>query len=294
MLDDHKQDQDQEVEVEEKQDGQIGEETPPEQADDAEPPTGEKDGEGEDEKEQVVISYGDQEQPVDVDEDPGPLWARELRQRYSKMKSENHQLREKLKQIEKPQQSIDPGPMPTIEQCEYDEVEFGKKMAAWQREKILQEHEQKQQQARQQQAQQRFSDRLKRYAEKRKIISQSLHDYDDAEDRVQSRFDVTKQGIIVQGADDPALVIYAIGKNPEKAKALAQIDNPIDFAFAVAKMESNLKLGKRKKPPQPEKKITRTGSTAGAFDSRLEELRKQAMKSGDYTKVNAYKKARRK
>jgi hypothetical protein len=46
-----------------------------------------------------------------------------------------------------------------------------------------------------------------------------VKDFEDAEAVAQELFNVTQQGVMLQGADNPALVVYALGKNPKKARA---------------------------------------------------------------------------
>ena len=106
-------------------------------------------------------------------------------------------------------------------------------------------------------------------------------------------FNVVQQGVMIQGAEDSALVIYALGKNLEQAKELAKIDDPVKFAFAVARLESKLKITSRKAATRPEGKISATASSAGAVDSTLERLREEASKSGNMDKVMAYKRAQK-
>ena len=106
-------------------------------------------------------------------------------------------------------------------------------------------------------------------------------------------FNVVQQGVVIQGAENPALVIYALGKNPKKAKELAAIDDPVKFAFAVAKLESNLKIGNRKASTQPERTVSATARSSGSVDSTLERLREEASKTGNMDKVMAYKRAQK-
>ena len=117
-----------------------------------------------------------------------------------------------------------------------------------------------------------------------------VRDYDFAEDVVQDTLSVMQQGMIVQGAENPALLVYALGKNPKKAKELASITDPVKFAFAVAKLETNLKVTSRKASAKPEKKISGTGRPSGSVDNTLDRLRADAEKTGDYSKVFQYKK----
>jgi hypothetical protein len=105
--------------------------------------------------------------------------------------------------------------------------------------------------------------------------------------------DQTQQGIIVHGSVEPTLLVYALGKNEAKAKELAAIKDPVKFAFAVAKLEATLKVTTRKPSTAPETTITGNSRPSGAIDSTLERLREEASRTGDYTKVTAYKRSKR-
>jgi hypothetical protein len=101
---------------------------------------------------------------------------------------------------------------------------------------------------------------------------------------------VTQQGVVLQGATNPALVVYALGKNPKRAKELAAITDPVRFAFAVAQLEMQLKVTPRTKPPAPERSLPAgTAPVSGGSDTTLERLREEASRTGDMTKVVAYK-----
>ena len=118
-----------------------------------------------------------------------------------------------------------------------------------------------------------------------------MKDYDDAEHVVLESLNETKQGIILHGAKNPALVVYALGKNPQKVKELASIDDPVKFAIAIGGLEKELKVTSRKtaSPPPPESKVRGSAPISGAVDSTLERLREEAARSGDHSKVFAYK-----
>ena len=120
-----------------------------------------------------------------------------------------------------------------------------------------------------------------------------VKDYEEAEAIVLETFNTTQQGIVIQGADNPALLAYALGKDPAKAKELASITDPIRFAFAIAKLETQVKTSPRKSPPAPEKVIQTNGPVGGSTDTTLERLRAEAERTGDYSKVSAYKRSRR-
>jgi hypothetical protein len=93
--------------------------------------------------------------------------------------------------------------------------------------------------------------------------------------------------MIIAGAEDPALLIYAIGKNVERAESLSKITDPVKFAFTVAKMEKDIKVSKSNKrtPPAPERKVTGSAQRSGSGDRQLQIARDKAAKTGDYTDV---------
>jgi hypothetical protein len=90
--------------------------------------------------------------------------------------------------------------------------------------------------------------------------------------------------------DNPALVIYALGKNPAKAKELAAVTSLSRFAVLAGRLETEVKTSKRASKPQPETSITglAPGGITGS-DATLERLRAEAMRTGDLSKVTAYK-----
>jgi hypothetical protein len=179
------------------------------------------------------------------------------------------------------------GPKPKLEDYEYDADRFETALADWfDRKRQADTEAEKARQA--EQAQQRaWQEKLEGYGKAKAELR--VRDFEDAEAVAQELFNVTQQGVVLQGADNPALVIYALGKNPKKAAELAKIEDPVKFAFAVAKLEKELKVTNRKAAPAPERMVSSTGRVSGAVDSTLERLRAEAEKTGNYTKVIQYK-----
>ena len=93
-------------------------------------------------------------------------------------------------------------------------------------------------------------------------------------------------GQSVNGTDIAAV---RVTKNPAKAKELSSITDPVKFAFAVAKLEAQLKVTPRKAPPPPERAVRGTAPVSGTVDSTLERLREEAARTGDMSKVMAYR-----
>lgn len=251
-------------------------------------PTGE-----EDDDDSVVVSIGDEEIPEDDDKEMPP-WVKDLRKRHKEVVRKNYQLEQEISkgQAQNVQQTQALGPKPTLESCDYDTDLFEKKNDAWHAQKVNVEDQKRQQQKRQESINQQWQQDINRYNEKKSSLK--VRDFEESEMTVVENLDELQQSLIVHGADNPAIVVYALGKNPKKAKELASIKDRTKFVFAVAKLEASLKVSNRKKVKNPpEKRISSTGSLSGTTDKKLEQLRQEAEKSGNYTKVSAYNREKR-
>lgn len=251
--------------------------------------------EEEDDDDSVVVTIGDEKPPAeDEEEKTAPKWVKDLRKQTKEQAKRIRELEQEAAAKAAPATKVpDLGPKPTLEDSDWDAEDFEQKLTAW-HDRKRQIDQEKAKAVEQEEAQkQEWQGRLTSYAKAKEDLK--VRDFDDAESNVLSTLDVTQQGIIVQGADNSALVVYALGKNPGKAKELASIKDPVKFAFAIAKLETQLKVqAKSKSAPPPEGKV-RGGSApvSGSVDSTLERLRADAEKSGDYSKVSAYRKQQR-
>ena len=214
---------------------------------------------------------------------------RDLRKQHREQKRRNRELEEELAALKSQGQAAQPlGPKPTLEVYDYDTDKYEKALADWFDRKRRHDAEQDAVQRQQQAMEEAWTAKQQEYFRRKEAMK--AKDFDDAEDVVKDILNVTQQGIIVKGAENPEFVVYALGKNPKKAQELAQIDDPIDFAFAISKLESKLKIATKKSAPPPEKAVKATGRVSGSVDSTLERLRAEAEKTGDYSKVMRYKK----
>jgi hypothetical protein len=245
----------------------------------------------EEEADEVVISIGE-ESPPQEEEARAPEWVRELRKANREKERKIRELEAKLNATATETKPVALGAKPTLESCDYDSDEYEKKLADWYDRKREADSAEAEAAAQRDAEAQAWQDKLASY-EKAKA-SLKVRDYEDAEAFALDTFNVTQQGIVIQGSDNPALIIYALGKNTKRAKELASITDPVKFAFAVAKLETQLKVSNRKAAASPERMIASGGSRlSGAVDSTLERLRADAEKTGDYTKVLQYKKQKR-
>lgn len=234
----------------------------------------------------LVVSI-DGESPAP--EEAAPEWVRDLRKQHREQKRRNRELEQELEQMRNQGQRAQPlGPKPTLEVYDYDTDKYEAALANWFDRKRRHDAEQEAVQRQQQAITQQWEQKQQEYFRRKEALK--ARDFDDAEDVVKDILNVTQQGIIVKGAENPEIVVYALGKNPKKAQELAQIDDPIDFAFAISKLEAKLKVATKKSAPPPEKTVKGQGRVSGSVDSTLERLRAEAEKTGDYSKVIRYKK----
>jgi hypothetical protein len=242
------------------------------------------------EPDEIVVSI-DGEEPPPQEEQAAPEWVRELRREHRELKKRNRELESRVNQSTETNPVVNLGPKPNLEALDYDTEKYEQSLADWYERKKLVDEQQSQVRRAEEEQQQAWNAKLEGYVEAKTKLK--VRDYDDAEEVAQQMFNVVQQGVVIQGAENPALVIYALGKNPKKAKELAAIDDPVKFAFAVAKLESNLKIGNRKAATQPERTVSATAPSSGAVDSTLERLREEAARTGNMDKVMAYKRAQK-
>lgn len=256
---------------------------------------GEDDQAGEDDEAddagEVVVTIGDEkpaEDDDDIDGKPAPKWVKDVRLANREKDKRIRELEAQLKKSEPAPQVPVLGKKPTMDDADidYDADKFEEKLTAWHDRKREIEQAQTEQQKQQAKQQEEWQGRLTAYATSKTGLK--VKDFDDAEDSVKGILDETQHAIIVQAAKNPALMVYAIGKNPKKAAELAAIKNYVEFAYALGELSKEMKVTARKAPP-PEKTISGTGKMSGSVDSNLERLRAEAEKTGDMTKVNAYR-----
>ena len=242
------------------------------------------------EPEEITVSIGE-ESPPPEEETRAPEWVRDLRKQHRELQKRNRELEQKLQASQPQDQAVQVGKKPTLEEYDYDTSKFEMALENWYDRKRKADDQQARLKQAEEQQQQEWQNRLNQYSEAKTKLK--VKDYDDAENIAQESLNVVQQGVILQGAENPALLIYALGKNPKKARELGAITDPVKFAFAVAKMETQLKVQAKKAPPAPEKTIKGTGPVSGAVDATLERLRAEAERTGDMSKVVAYKRSKR-
>jgi hypothetical protein len=243
-----------------------------------------------DDGEIVVSIAGAEPAAEDAEAERAPAWVRDLRKANREKDRRIRELEAKLQTpAQQAQAAVVVGAKPTLESCEWDSDKFADALEQWhERKRQADEQAAKVKQA-EQSAQQAWQARLQDYEAKAKTLRVS--DFEDAQAAAQDVLSVVQQGVILNGAENPALLVYALGKNPSKARELAGISDPVKFAFAVAKLEKDLKVQPRKVAPAPEKVVRAAGALPTVGAAQVEKLRAEAQKTGDFTR---YLEAKRK
>lgn len=268
-----------------------GDDQQQEEQDGAAAAAGEEDGE-------VVVMLGDEPLPAstedEIDGKPAPAWIKELRK-------QNREKDKRIRELEQAQQAGQQqaapaaqtlGPKPTPEDFDYDAEKYGEALVEWNGKKAAIDAQQAAARAEQEAVDAAWKARLKSFETAKAALK--VPDFDDAEHVVDKTLSVNQRGLIIQGADKPELLVYALGKNPAKAKELAGITDLVKFAFAVAKLETQLKVAPRANvPPAPERQVRGSAGGATSIDSTEARLEAEADKTNDRTKLIAYRKQKK-
>jgi len=275
--------------IEEDLDDEVEEQAP--EVEDREPESESVDEDPDEEEDRVVVTLG--EDPEEEEEhEEAPAWVKKVRKSNRRLESENRKLkRELLERSTERAPKVELGEKPTLKSAKYDDKLYEQQLADYyDRKRKIDEQQAALKKTTEAQTKQ-WEERNSRYVAQK--AAHNFRDFEEAEELVTNSLNVAQQSIIVQGAEDAALLVYALGNNPKKLEELAAVKNPVDFAVKLGKLESQLKVTK-KKAPAPEKRISgKTGGLGGGGDATLARLREKAEKSGDYSEVLAYKRRSR-
>lgn len=245
------------------------------------------------------VAEDDDEVQVSIDgvtpdpepQEKAPEWVRELRKKNREDQKKIKELEARLQATTTGNKPAELGKKPTLDDHDYDTDKYEAALASWYERKREHDQQEAQRQKAVEDQTREWSAKLDAYSKAKGELK--ANDFDEAEGFIQDNFSQTQQGVIISGADNPAILVLALGRNPKKAAELAAIKDPVKFAFAIAKLETQLKVTNRKAPPAPEKTITGSAPKSGTVDSTLERLEAEAERTGDRSKVIAHKRSLR-
>ena len=196
-----------------------------------------------------------------------------------------------MQQAKPDEKPIEVGQKPKLSDFDYDEDQFESAVEQWHERKRQVEQQQAAKQAEEEKAKQAWQTKMQSYEERRQNVASKVRDFEEVEEAAKDKLTPTQQGILIHAAENPELILYHLGKNPKKAQELSEITDPIQFAFAAAKLDSQMKIQTRKPSTQPERKPSGSAGLSGVVDQKLAQLEAKAAKTGDRTELIKYKKS---
>lgn len=194
----------------------------------------------------------------------------------------------------------EPGKRPTIEDCEWDQDRHDAALDKWEAAKDARREWERTKGQVEQQRNHAFERRVSDY--RGAAARLGVRDFGEAEAIVLDRVPELLRNAVLQYAKDPAKVTYALGKHPARLEALlvkgdpAVGGDPIEWIRGIDDIERNMKVVNRRKPPEPEADTIVRGTAPLAtqnYDKKLASLEKEAERTGDRTKIIAFKREQR-
>lgn len=245
------------------------------------PPEDDESGADEQDGEAYVSFGGDDDEPAEAAE-------------TDLVKHLRRQVRELHKRVAASPQQHEPeivvGDRPRLADYDYDTEAFDRALDAYDERREAKRKQDAQREAAAQKQNEQWQQVVTRYAERKRALP--FADKDVAEAAAFEELNDQQQAIIARVAPDPALFIYAAGKNRTRLNELAAISDPLELAAAVGRIGANLTMKKRSKAPPPEE-VVRGGIVRQGADKELARLEKEADRTGDRTALVKYKRAKR-
>lgn len=247
------------------------------------------DEQGENDKTQVDDDLGfsfDEPEKSEDGEKPDPFAGQEAPEWVKQLRKENRELKKQLKQSAPQPQLPALREKPTLYDYDYDSEAYEADLEKWYTEKAQHDEAVKSEQAKYQ----HYEDRYKSSVDNMRA---KVTDYDEIEETIIDSLSPQKQALLKVGVDDPAKFVYLLGKSPNKLAKLSQLDE-VQFLKQVAIMEHQM-IAKSRNPNKPQPKSHElSGNAGGGADAKLAKLEAEAEKTGDRSKVLAYKKQMKK
>lgn len=238
-----------------------------------------EDDQGEGGTEETVIGFSDDE---DGEAEETPL--------IKRLREQNRELSRRLHQKAKAPEENDPEPVvppkPSMEEFGYDVDTYEQASDAYVAAKEAHAEWRARESSRIARREQQQGEQARQIEQQRRALG--VTDYDERASVVHDRLSENQIAILMNAANDPARVIYALGRSSGRLDMLAGEDNLAKFAAMVGALEKDIKVSKRK-APAPETKVR--GATAqfstSADAKRLEKLEKdfEAGKITDRTEI---------
>lgn len=266
-----------------------------------------KPGEADDGEVEVVLT-GDSPTPDDGKGKPGlGRRQRKLLERNDRLKqelsqadqakealaAENRLLRMQMQQRQQ-QEGKQPDKAPTLAECGYDEDVFAQKMQDYlsgtSRSALSDELKKYEQRQLQQQFERNRASALEAHYERADKLK--VPDYDVAEEKAVEALGRDFVADVAARLPDSEVVLYFLGKNPGKAREIAELAkrDPALAAVAIGELKAGLKVqpkGAKTNTPEPDTPAGGGGaSTSSAWQRKLDKAVEHANRTGNMDEVS--------
>lgn len=243
--------------------------------------------ETEDNEDDISISFGDEEDDKETQESST---IRDLRKQIRAL-----QAKTSNQSIQK-EEEIVLGEKPTLDSCDMDVDKFEKELEAYHDRSAKIKEKAIRQESEDKRAKDNQAKELEVFEKQKNELG--ARDFTKFQNEFLSSVTKEQGSLILRAASNKALMIYALGKNPNQLDKLLNITDPVRLAAEVGKLEVRINVDMKngnKAAPKPETRVTSqaTSTQSKSSDKTLERLEKEAAISGDRTKVVAYKKSLR-
>lgn len=232
----------------------------------------------EDGEEETVIELDD-----DLEAEPETATIRRMREA---IREKDRKIAE-LSKVSAPAQ-IEAGPKPTLESCEWDEDKFERELDAWKGREAASEQQKTQAQQAQQAAAQEFQRKHAEYLARAAALP--VQGYKEAEDAVVAALPMPMQEALVRYFPDAEKIVLALGKHPAQLEKIAAITDPVAQLLALKDFGGKVKMTVKRRAPEPETIPSGGAPIVGtSVEKQLEKLEKDAERTGDRSKLIAFK-----
>lgn len=242
------------------------------------------------EVEEEVVTFGESETPADEASQETPV-IRKIRQADREKAKRIRELEQKLAQQNQQAapQVNEPTVLPKKTLAEFDFDEDAYDQYNDQRIESISAHKRfvEEKQKRIEAEKQTIAQIQQRYIEGKSQLKVAPEKVQEAEDTVVAVFDLERQNMLLKSKNSARLVL-ALANDDDQLERLSKITDRDDFNRELGILEGKLSSKPAKRvAPEPEKMVTSSG---GGFSAKtLDELREEAARTGDMSKVMAYK-----
>lgn len=238
------------------------------------------------------ISFGDAESPTAAAEQETPA-IRQIRDAQRESERRRKEVERELKALKAEREKStaesvpELGPMPGIEEFDYDAEAHKEAVTAWVAKKQARDAVEQRKANEQKERERADQEIVERYKAEANALPVDRTRYAAAEAEIDATFSPVQRAVLLKSTM-PAKLVYALGNNPDRLEKLSKITDPFAFAMEIGRAETAItstKPVRKAPPPDTPLSVAATGANAG-----LERLYAEAQKSGNYT---AYYNAKR-